>query len=117
MTVGWRPSMALDHVARQRSRRALRCLLGRSRTRHQAPQVSPPVQSLLDVDREYRQSSAAGRLPKIAPKRFNPEGLAWLPILHTDRGKWHFTALFSNTARAHELGRTDDWRGRVFLRR
>jgi putative hydrolase len=71
--------------------------------------VSPPVQSLLDVDREYRQSSAAGRLPKIAPKRFNPEGLAWLPILHTDRGKWHFTALFSNTARAHELGRTDDW--------
>ena len=87
----------------------LAALLGRVRSRQQTPQVSPPVAMLLDVDREYRQSASAGRLPKIAPKRFNPEGLAWLPILHTDRGKWHFTALFSNTARAHELGRTDDW--------
>ena len=87
----------------------LAALLGRGRSRQQVPQVSPPVEMLLDVDREYRQSAAAGKLPKIAPKRFNPEGLAWLPILHTDRGKWHFTALFSNTARAHELGRTDDW--------
>jgi putative hydrolase len=87
----------------------LAALLGRGRSRQQVPQVSPPVEILLDVDREYRQSAAAGKLPKIAPKRFNPEGLAWLPILHTDRGKWHFTALFSNTARAHELGRTDDW--------
>ena len=103
---------AVDGIGPRRAaaiQAGLAVLLGRSRTRHQAPQVSPPVQSLLDVDREYRQSSAAGRLPKIAPKRFNPEGLAWLPILHTDRGKWHFTALFSNTARAHELGRTDDW--------
>jgi len=83
--------------------------LGGGRGRRQVPLVSPPAEMLLDVDREYRQSSAAGRLPKIAPKRFNPEGLAWLPILHTDRGKWHFTALFSNTARAHELGRTNDW--------
>jgi len=87
----------------------LAALLGRGRSRRQAPQVSPPAAVLLEVDREYRQSSAAGRLPKIAPRRFNPEGLAWLPILHTDRDKWHFTALFSNTARAHELGRTDDW--------
>ena len=87
----------------------LAALLGRGRSRRQAPQASPPVAMLLDVDREYRQSSATGKLPKIAPKRFNPQGVAWLPILHTDRGKWHFTALFSNTARAHELGRTDDW--------
>jgi putative hydrolase len=48
-------------------------------------------------------------LPKIAPRRFNPSGEAWLPILHTERGEWHFTALFSNTARAHELGRNRDW--------
>jgi putative hydrolase len=87
----------------------LAALLGRSRSRQQETQESPPVEMLLDVDREYRHSAAAGQLPKIAPKRFNPAGLAWLPILHTDRGKWHFTALFSNTARAHELGRTDDW--------
>jgi putative hydrolase len=32
-----------------------------------------------------------------------------LPILHTDRDGWHFTALFSNTARAHQLGKVDDW--------
>jgi hypothetical protein len=38
-----------------------------------------------------------------------PSGEAWLPILHTVRGPWHFTALYSNTALAHELGRTGDW--------
>lgn len=87
----------------------LAALLSRGRARPRAPQGSPPINVLLDVDREYRQRSAAGELPKIAPKRFNPEGLAWLPILHTNRGQWHFTVLFSNTARAHDLGRTDDW--------
>ena len=45
----------------------------------------------------------------IAPRRFNPEGRAWLPILHTHREGWEMTALFSNTARAHEMGRTQDW--------
>ena len=33
----------------------------------------------------------------------------WLPILHTETGGWHVTAMYSNTARAHELGRTQDW--------
>lgn len=69
----------------------------------------PGVEILLDVDREYRESSAAGRLPRIAPRRFNPEKKAWLPVLHAERDRWHFTALFSNTARAHELGKTHDW--------
>jgi DNA polymerase (family X) len=69
----------------------------------------PPVDELLDVDREYRESAEAGRLPLIAPRRFNPERRAWLPILHTHRGARHYTALFSNTWRAHELGRTHDW--------
>jgi len=69
----------------------------------------PPVEMLLDVDREYRRKATAGTLSKIAPRRFNPRGEAWLPILHAQRGDWHFTALFSNTARAHELGRTGDW--------
>jgi nucleotide-binding universal stress UspA family protein len=32
----------------------------------------PPVEVLLDVDREYRRSAAAGRLRTIAPTRFNP---------------------------------------------
>jgi hypothetical protein len=69
----------------------------------------PGVDLLLDVDRDYRDGAAAGRLPTIAPRRFNPEGKAWLPVLHKKHGDWHFTALFSNTARAHELGRVHDW--------
>jgi hypothetical protein len=67
------------------------------------------VRTLLEVDREYRGAAAAGRLRRIAPRRFNPAGEAWLPVLHTERGPWRFTALFSNTARAHELGRSHDW--------
>jgi len=69
----------------------------------------PDVELLLDVDREYREKAASGKLQKITPRRFNPAGEAWLPILHAQRGDWHFTALFSNTARAHELGKTGDW--------
>jgi len=71
--------------------------------------AEPPAEALLDVDREYREKAQAGALPTIAPRRFNPAGEAWLPVLHTHRGAWHFTALYSNTARAHELGRTRDW--------
>ena len=71
--------------------------------------AAPSVATLLAVDDRYRRLAAADKLPKIAPKRFNPEGRAWLPVMHTKSGDWHFTALFSNTARAHELGRTDDW--------
>lgn len=69
----------------------------------------PPVATLLDIDAEYRQRATAGDLPTIAPRRFNPEGKAWLPLLATKREGWSFTALFSNTARAHEAGKTDDW--------
>jgi putative hydrolase len=79
----------------------------RPAVRHAARE--PDVEMLLDVDREYRTKAAEDSLPKIAPKRFNPEGKAWLPILHTERNHWQFTALFSNTARAHELGRINDW--------
>lgn len=69
----------------------------------------PSVELLLEVDEEYRRKAEAGRLPRIAPRRFNPAGEAWLPILHTDREGWHLTALYSNTARAHDLGKTHDW--------
>lgn len=69
----------------------------------------PPVSELLDVDTEYREKAAAGMLRKITPHRFNPKREAWLPVLHTQRGDRHYTALFSNTARAHHLGKTHDW--------
>ena len=69
----------------------------------------PAVSLILDIDREYRQKAEAGELRTIAPRRFNPDGKAWLPILHAEREGWSFTALFSNTARAHDLGKTHDW--------
>ena len=79
--------------------------------------AQPPVATLLDVDAEYRRRAADDDLQRIAPKRFNPDNESWLPILHTKRpseessnhGDWSFTALFSNTARAHDLDKTDDW--------
>jgi DNA polymerase (family 10) len=74
-----------------------------------APGAAPPVTEILDVDHEYRARAAAGSLPCIAPRRLNPEGVAWLPVLHTQRGARHYTALFSNTPRAHRLGTTRDW--------
>ena len=69
----------------------------------------PPVSTLLEIDNRYRKAAEQNKLPKIAPKRFNPTGKAWLPILHSSRGEYHFTAMYSNTHRAHELGHTHDW--------
>lgn len=70
---------------------------------------TPDVEMLLEVDAGYRRKAEAGQLKTIAPKRLNPSGEAWLPVLRAKRGPWNFTALFSNTARAHELGATHDW--------
>lgn len=97
----------------RRIRGVREALAGRLGRRVAAPAVGEgpevPVAELLDVDREYRERTAAGLLRRIAPRRFNPKGRAWLPILHTERGSRHYTALFSNTARAHQLHKTDDW--------
>lgn len=74
-------------------------------TAHERPTVS----QLLDADAEYKQRAAAGELRLIAPRRFNPDREAWLPVLHTRRDGWEMNVMYSNTARAHELGRTNDW--------
>ena len=84
-------------------------MLGRVTAPRVVPRGQPGVDLLLDIDREYRERSASGDLPRIAPRRFNPSREAWLPVLHATRGDLHFTALYSNTAKAHELGRTGDW--------
>jgi len=76
---------------------------------HQAVVAEPAVDLLLQIDRQYRTRAVAGKLLKMAPKRFNPSGKKWLPILHSTLKEWHFTALYSNTARAHQFGRTRDW--------
>lgn len=70
---------------------------------------APAVATLLEVDREYRSKAATGQLQRIAPRRFNPEHEASLPVLHARRDGRHFTALYSNTERAHDLHRTHDW--------
>jgi DNA polymerase (family 10) len=70
---------------------------------------APSIAAVLEVDEEYRRKASEGKLRTISPRRFNPEGKVRLPVLHTDREGWQFTALFSNTARAHELNKTRDW--------
>ena len=77
--------------------------------RPQSAASQPSVAELLDIDQEYRKKARANRLPRIAPRRFNPTRAAWLPVLHTERGPAHYTALFSNTAHAHEMGAVHDW--------
>jgi Holliday junction resolvasome RuvABC DNA-binding subunit len=82
--------------------------LGGRRIRRRTEPV-PSIAALLAIDAAYRRRAAAGELRRIAPKRFNPKGEAWLPVMHLDRGRWHFTALYSNTARAHQLEKSQDW--------
>lgn len=104
-------------------REQLAAILGRS-ARHRARRQSwlashdrrdpetlprPSVGILLEVDADYRAGAACGQLPRISPRRFNPDRKAWLPVLHSEKDGWHLSALFSNSARAHELEKTDDW--------
>lgn len=100
----------------KRIRAVRESLAGRFRRRDATPALrrpqpsdEPPVGELLDVDQQYRLLAEQGRLPRIAPRRFNPTQEAWLPVLHTHRGDRHYTAMYSNTARAHELGTLRDW--------
>jgi hypothetical protein len=94
----------LGQLLRGSARRHLRRRPGRA-----GPSQVPEVTLLLEIDAEYRRRAAADELPRIAPRRFNPDASAWLPVLHLDRDGWSFTVLFSNTAQAHRLGRTHDW--------
>lgn len=81
----------------------------RQTARQRETKEQPEIKTLLSVDEEYRRKAEANQLKKIAPKRFNPEGKAWLPILNTEKNGWQFTALYSNTALAHDLDKTHDW--------
>jgi hypothetical protein len=99
----------LDRLRGEAELRGPAPMRGPSPPRRYLPADRPPVSELLDVDREYRERAAAGTLPLIAPRRFNPAHERWLPVLHCMRGDRHYTALFSNTALAHRIGRTHDW--------
>ncbi len=80
-----------------------------AKAKDETPDDRPSVDLILEIDEQYRKRAQAGDLPKIAPKRFNPDHQAWLPVMDIKRDGWSFTALFSNTAKAHELEKTDDW--------
>ena len=96
---------SLEHLLRFAPTRRGR----RSQRPATAPERAPSVELLLETDRLYRDRAERGELRTIAPRRFNPEHRSWLPVLHHDREGWSLTALFSNTARAHQLDRTRDW--------
>jgi hypothetical protein len=101
-------------MGNKRLRAVRESLAGRFRRRRgpplaEKPEDDVPVEELLDIDAQYLRLVEQGKLPMIAPRRFNPTGEAWLPVLHTQRHDRHYTVLFSNTARAHELGTTHDW--------
>jgi DNA polymerase (family 10) len=97
--------IALAGMLSQSSRRRLRQALPEETPKQERPSVG----LLLEIDEEYRRKAERDQLRKIAPKRFNPEGKAWLPVMHTKRQGWSFTVLFSNTALAHRSGKTHDW--------
>jgi len=103
----------------KRVRAVRESLAGRFRQRAEPVETEPqptltamkevPIEELLGVDEQYRRLARQGRLPRITPRRFNPTHEAWLPVLHTVREERHYTALYSNTARAHEMGTIQDW--------
>jgi DNA polymerase (family X) len=73
------------------------------------PSDEPPVETLLEIDRLYRERAARGQLLTVAPRKFNPTGAAWLPILRITRHGHRYCAAFANTARSHQLGHDRDW--------
>lgn len=98
-------------VGPKRLRGIIDALAGRLR-RNRLPEPirgEPPVADLLAVDEQYRRQAEQHLLPTLTPRRFNPAHEPWLPLFVSDRHGWRFRALYSNTALAHRLGRTQDW--------
>jgi hypothetical protein len=105
------PGMGRKRIRAIRTALAVRFQRGPefARSRAVRPPDEPPVEELLDLDRQYREQAAQGQLHRAAPRRFNPTGAAWLPVLQAERGPRRYTVLFSNSARAHEMGATHNW--------
>jgi hypothetical protein len=100
---------SLESILSRSGRRRARRLRRLDEREAHGEATQPSVALLLEVDEEYRNKAEKGQLRTLSPRRFNPDGKYRLPVLHTDREAWHFNALFSNTARAHELGKIRDW--------
>jgi hypothetical protein len=94
----------------RQQRAAVRALHATSESRRGTNAHRPRlVADLLSVDEEYRRKAQADELLRVAPRRFNPNKEAWLPILETERVGHRYKAMYSNTARAHELDTVRDW--------
>jgi len=74
-----------------------------------AKPIELPIATILEIDEEYRTQAAAGKLKMIAPRLLNPQKNAWLPLMVREYKGYKFTVMFSNTATAHKLEKTDDW--------
>jgi DNA polymerase (family 10) len=98
-------------VGAKRLRGLIDALAGRlRRSRLPEPiQGEPSVAALLAIDEEYRLHAEDEAMPRLTPRRFNPEHEPWLPLFVADRDGWRLRALYSNTALAHRLGKTRDW--------
>lgn len=103
------PGMGAKRIQNIRECLSLRLHRDRPEPRPAASANAPSVAELLEIDEEYRRQAANGRLLAVAPRRYNPTGAAWLPILRTSRGGRQYRALYSNTARAHALEHVADW--------
>lgn len=90
-------------------RETLTSMLSDTRRMYHLEHNGPTVDILLKIDRLYRKQAKEGLLKTVAPRRFNPSGEAWLPISHYQDNNWQFTAMFSNTERAHRLHKLKDW--------
>jgi DNA polymerase (family X) len=71
--------------------------------------IQLPVATILEIDEIYRKQVAAGKLKMIAPRLLNPQKKSWLPLMAREYKGYKFTVMFSNTATAHKLGKTDEW--------
>ena len=100
----------LSGLGPKRLRGIREALAGRFRKPVGGPSAEPPpVADVLAVDAAYRDRAGRGLLRQVAPRRFNPTGEAWLPVLQMRKGGRRYRALFSNTATAHRAGRAHDW--------
>lgn len=95
----------LNHSAQQRAQTKR----WQQQTAPTAEEPHPSTELLLEIDTQYRYLAKIGQLRRITPRRFNPEGKRWLPVMQLNKNGWTFNALYSNTARAHELNKTHDW--------
>jgi hypothetical protein len=101
---------AVPGVGAKRLRGIREALAGRFRRAVGGPVPEvPPVEDVLAVDATYRERAADGSLRVVAPRRFNPTGEAWLPVMRTRYRGHHYRVMFSNTEAAHRAGRSRNW--------